>query len=159
MARSQYCRPTSLLEPPSRQLQKAIATLNRSPDDPRIYAMSGYTQAECLNLLNNQIWTNRAERLQVLLGLPRDRGFACLVEAQLLTYILYRHTLDMLEDKDQHEVLASVKPAYSLRPTITVSKTYLCRSCSSLLERFKQRSPSLNVYRLIAWEIWLRILH
>lgn len=135
----------TLLRPPNGSLQKAFATLDRGPSYPFVNAMSGYTQRDWPNVLNNAIWTKRAENLQALLGLPRDTYLASHVEPQLLAYILYRHSLHMLENEDHCRALASVMPASSLQCVITVSKPDLCGGCSSLFACFKQTFPDFNI--------------
>lgn len=137
--------PRTLLRPPYGGMQKAFATLDRGPNYPLVNVMSGYTHTGWPNVLNNAFWTNRAESLQEMLGLPRLSRLASHVEPQLLAYILSRHSLEMVEDENHRQALESVMPANSLRAVITVSKRDLCADCSTLYERFKQRFPGINV--------------
>lgn len=132
-------RPQVLLKPPSGPYgrQKAFATLDRGPGYPFVNAMSGYSHHGWPNVLDNTVWTGKAERMRALLGLPRDRPAASHVESQLLAYLLDRHSLHMLEIEHDREELASAMPVHSLRPIITVSKCDLCDSCLDLVERFK----------------------
>lgn len=137
--------PRTLLRPPKGGFQKAFATLNRGPSYPFINAMSGYTQHDWPNVLNNAVWTKRAGNLQALLGLPQDTYLASHVEPQLLAYILYRHSPLMLEDEDDRQALASVMPASPPQCVITVSKPNLCRGCSTLFACFKQKFHDFNI--------------
>ncbi|KAK3680942.1 hypothetical protein LTR37_021015 [Vermiconidia calcicola] len=149
-------RPQELLEPPRGPYknQKAFATLDRGSTYPFINAMSGYSYPDWPNVLDNRVWTEKAEGLRALLGLPVDKIAASHVEPQLLAYLLDRHSLQRLVvvDDDKENVdevdlaeLATVLPAYTLRPIITVSKPDLCRLCFETFQRFKTRFPASSV--------------
>ncbi|KAK1081895.1 hypothetical protein LTR48_007275, partial [Friedmanniomyces endolithicus] len=140
-------RPQVLLQPPGRQdgLQKAFATLDRGPNYPYVNAMSGYTHAGWPNVLDNSIWTDKAETLRAILDLPENRRAASHVEPQLLAYLLDRHSLHALADRRERQELLSVMPTYSLRPIITVSKSEFCPFCRELFERFRANFPEFGV--------------
>lgn len=140
-------RPQVLLQPPSGTYghQKAFATLDRGSNYPFVDVMSGYSHHCWPNVLDNTVWTKKAEKMRVLLGLSRDKVAASHVESQLLAYLLDRHSLIMLEDEDGREELRSAMPVYSLRPIITVSKPDLCDKCLDLFERFKNTFPGFGV--------------
>jgi len=107
--------------------------------------MSGYSHHDHANVLDNRTWTDKAERLRAMFGLPKDRSLASHVEPQLLSYLLDRHSLHMAEDRGDRAELATVMPAYCLRPVITVSKPDLCGNCIQMFEAFKARFPGFNV--------------
>ncbi|KAK5702453.1 hypothetical protein LTR17_022308 [Elasticomyces elasticus] len=140
-------RPQVLLQPPGGQdgLQKAFATLDRGPNYPYVNAMSGYTHAGWPNVLNNEVWTDKAETLRAMLHLPENRRAASHVESQLLAYLLDRHSLYTLTDRRERQELLSVMPTYSLRPMITVSKSEFCPFCRGLFERFRANFPAIGV--------------
>ena len=92
--------------------------------------MSGYSHPGWPNVLDNEVWTDRAEGLRALLGLPKDKSVASHVEPQFLAYLLDRHSLlYMFEDEEDRHEFASAKPAYTLQPIITVSKPDFCPKC------------------------------
>jgi hypothetical protein len=140
-------RPQVLLEPPAGPYgrQKAFATLDRGPGYPFVNAMSGYSHTGWPNVLDNTVWTDKAENIRASLGLPKDKAAASHVESQLLAYLIDRHSLHMLEDVYDRKELASVMPDYSLQPVITVSRRDLCKDCLDLFERFKGRFPGFGV--------------
>lgn len=134
-------RPQVLLEPPTGPYgrQKAFSTLDRGSNYPYVNAMSGYSHTGWTNVLDNGMWTDKADDLRALLGLPKDKLAASHVEPQLLAYLLQRHSL-----QDRQE-LASAMPTYILQPIITVSKPDLCDQCLDLFQRFKDRFPGFGV--------------
>ena len=143
-------RPQVLLQPPSGrdgrlQTQKAFATLDRGPDYPPINAMSGYSHPGWPNVLDNDVWTNKAELLREILGLPEDKSAASHVEPQLLAYLLDRHYLRHPPNSTEFRGLLDVMPTCSLRPVITVSKDTFCRSCWEMIGLFKEQFPELGV--------------
>jgi hypothetical protein len=140
-------RPQVLLEPPTGPYgrQKAFATLDRGSCYPYVNAMSGYSHADWPNVLDNTIWTDKAEKMRALLGLPKDKSAASHVESQLLAYLLDRHSLHLLEDDCDRKELASAMFVYSLHPIITVSKRDLCKKCFDLFERFKGQYSGFDV--------------
>jgi hypothetical protein len=143
-------RPQVLLQPPSGrdgqpQIQKAFATLNRGPDYPPINAMSGYSHSGRPNVLDNDVWTNKAELLRECLGLPEDKSAASHVEPQLLAYLLDRHYLLPPPNSTECQGLLDVMPTCSLRPVIYVSKNTFCCSCRKMIGLFKQQFPELGV--------------
>lgn len=118
-------------------IQKAFATLDRGSSYPYVNAM---------NVLDNKEWTDKAEDLRSLLGLPKDKSAASHVEPQLLAYLLDRHSLiDMFEDDDDHQEFASAMPVYSLRPIITVSKPDFGPECFEFFDRCKDNFPGFDV--------------
>jgi hypothetical protein len=143
-------RPQMLLQPPlgrdgRLQTQKAFATLDRGPNYPFINAMSGYSHAGWTNVLDNSVWTDKADSLRASLGLQRDIAAAAHVEPQLLAYLLDRHSLHTLTDFTERRRLLEVMPTYSLRAVITVSKLRFCHSCREMIGLFKERLPELGV--------------
>ncbi|KAK1048882.1 hypothetical protein LTR74_017423 [Friedmanniomyces endolithicus] len=140
-------RPTVLLQPPGGQqgLQKAFATLDRGPNYPYVNAMSGYTHAGLPNVLDNTVWTEKAETLRAMLGLPKNRRAASHVEPQLLAYLLERHSLHAHADLGGRRELLSVMPTYSIWPIITVSKSEFCPFCQELFVRFRTNFPELGI--------------
>jgi hypothetical protein len=143
-------RPQILLEPPSGrdgrpQMQKAFATLDRGPNYAPINAMSGYTHPDWPNVLDNNVWTDKAQLLRGFLGLPEDRSAASHVEPQLLAYLIDHHSLRLLPRSTETQELLEAMPTYSLRPVITVSKTAFCQSCREMIELFKEQFPELGV--------------
>jgi hypothetical protein len=143
-------RPQALIQPLSGrdgqpQTQKAFATLDRGPEYPPINAMSGYSHPGWPNVLDNNVWTDKAELLRESLGLPEDKSAASHVEPQLLAYLLDRHSLRLLPNSTERRELLEVMPTYHLRPVITVSKSAFCRSCREMIGLFKQQFPELSV--------------
>jgi hypothetical protein len=143
-------RPQEVFQPPSKrdgrlQTQKAFATLDRGPEYPPINAMSGYSHPGWPNVLDNNVWTDKAELLRESLGLPEDKSAASHVEPQLLAYLLDRHSLRLLPNSTERRELLEVMPTYHLRPVITVSKSAFCRSCREMIGLFKQQFPELSV--------------
>ena len=133
-------RPQSLLEKPIGQQQKAFATLDRGDNYPLVNAMSGYPYVSWPNMIDNALWTDRADDLRKFVGLPRNRQMASHVEPQLLAYLVWHHLLHMLEyDAERLQNLAGAKPTYALTPVITVSKLAMCYECGQFFEAFKRR--------------------
>jgi len=97
------CRPLSLFLMPPGQSQKAFAELDRGLNYPLVNAMSGYTYSAWPNVLNNDIWAHRADDLRTYLGRPRDIRFASHVEPQLLTYVLFHHSLVSFTGQDEED--------------------------------------------------------
>src|SRR6202012_2927537 len=118
---------------------KAFATLDRGPHYPYINVMSGYSHPGWPNILDNDVWTARAERLRAILDLPADISAASHVEPQLLAYLVYHHSiLNLFEDEDKYLEFFGAMPAYILRPIITVSKARFCHKCAEFFDRFKR---------------------
>ena len=142
-------RPHILLEPPTGQhglqLQKAFVTLDRGPNYPYVNAMSGYTHHSWPNVLDNEVWTDKAEALRALFGLTKNKSAASHVEPQLLAYLLDRHTLLQWPGEDRCRELTDAIPACTLRSIITVSKPDLCDKCIVFFECFKRRFPGFGV--------------
>lgn len=107
--------------------------------------MSGYTHAGWPNVLDNTVWTEKAETLRAMLGLPKNRRAASHVESQLLAYLLERHSLHAHADLGGRRELLSVMPTYSIRPIITVSKSEFCPFCQELFVRFRTNFPELGI--------------
>lgn len=124
---------------------KAFATLDRGPNYPYINVVSGYTQPDWPNVLDNGVWTDKAENLRAVLGLPEYRRVASHVEPQLLAYLAERHSLYPFDEEEDYQELKSVRPPYALRPIITVNKPDLCRHCFEFFEHFKIQFPGFNV--------------
>lgn len=145
-------RPHTLLSPPSDklgpQVQKAFATLDRGLSYPYVNVMSGYSHPNWPNVLDNELWTAKAERLRAFLGLPPDKSAASHVEPQLLAYLVDHHSLRPLDDwRDDSDLddLRNVLPDQALKPLITVSKTKLCDKCDTFFEYFKSALPDFKV--------------
>lgn len=142
-------RTESLLEPPGgpHGQQKAFATLNRGPDYPYINAMSGYSHPGWSNVLDNDVWTAKAEGMRRMFGLPKDKSAASHVEPQLLAYLVDRHSLyDPItsEEEEKLQELWSAMPVYNLNPVITVSKNDFCPRCSEFFQAFKANLPGFG---------------
>ena len=139
-------RLQTLLEPPAgpKGLRKAFATLDRGSNYPCIMAMSGYSHAGWPEVLDNVVWTHKAENLRACLGLPKDKSAASHVEPQLLAYLLDHHSLHRTRNKRIRQDLTGAMPAYDLQPIITVSKRHLRRDCDEFFELFKIRFPRFN---------------
>jgi hypothetical protein len=118
-------RPRESVEPPVGKLEKAFATLDRGPNYPFVNAMSGYTQPGWPNVLANEEWAAKADGLRAFFGLPGNKALASHIEPQLLVYLLDRHSLIQWDSHLEHDLsrLDSVRPAHSIRPVITISKT------------------------------------
>ena len=127
-------------------MQKAFATLDRGSNYPYINAMSGYSHPGWPNVLDNEVWTDKAEDLRKSFGLPEDKTAASHVEPQLLAYLLDRHSLfSMFEDESDCRDFESAKPAYALQPNITVNKPEFCAECFEFFDCFKARFPGSGV--------------
>ena len=68
----------TLLESPSEG--KTFATLDRGPNYPYVNAMSGYSHHGWPNVLDNKVWTAKAQELREHLGLSWHKGMASHVE-------------------------------------------------------------------------------
>ncbi|KAH0837419.1 hypothetical protein FOPE_05241 [Fonsecaea pedrosoi] len=112
--------------------------------------MSGYTFPGWRNVLDNNLWANRADELRKHLGLPSDIRAASHVEPQLLTYLVHHHTLvQYSEDEDfvpgdLQSFFDDLLPLAQV-PVITVSKEYLCASCQTFYAAFRRIFATLNV--------------
>jgi hypothetical protein len=140
-------RPRESVQPPVGKLQKAFATLDRGPSYPYINAMSGYTQAGWLNVLDNGEWTTKADLLRDLFGLPKDRSLASHVEPQLLAYLLDRHSLLLWDSHMERDLaeLIGVIPDYSIHSIISISKPEVCDACKIFIQKFQENFPGFRV--------------
>jgi hypothetical protein len=109
--------------------------------------MSGYTQPGWPNVLANEAWAAKADALRAFFGLPGNRALASHVEPQLLAYLLDRHSLIKWDSHLEHDLsrLDSVRPAHSIRPVITISKTYICDQCKTFIHHFQRKFPGFRV--------------
>lgn len=147
-------RPVLEMAVPIRGLTKAFAELNRGGAYPLVQAMSGCSHPGWTNVLDNEIWTERASQLRSLLGMGTNQSFASHVEPQLLAYILYYHSLLDIEgssewsldlDWGEPERMREVAPEYTLNPVITVNKNGFCPECQIMKDLMSARFPWLNV--------------
>jgi hypothetical protein len=144
-------RPRSFLLVPNGQPQKAFAELDRGPSYPLVTAMSGYTYSAWPNVLDNNQWAYRADELREYIGLSRNVHAASHVEPQLLTYLLFHHTLiditDGNEDFEQAQLQNILNGLLPLRPTpiITVNKPGFCPSCLEFFNEYRRIFHVLDV--------------
>ena len=144
-------RPQTILLVPDGQPYKAFAELDRGPNYPLVTAMSGYTFPGWPNVLDNSLWANRADKLRRYLGLPSDIRAASHVEPQLLTYLVFQHTLvrftDENEEFDPEDLQSLLDDLLPLNPDpiITVSKEDFCTSCQQFYATFTRTFPYLGV--------------
>ncbi|KAK3675893.1 hypothetical protein LTR78_004085 [Recurvomyces mirabilis] len=140
-------RPSILLLKPIQSPQKAIATLDRGGRYPVINAMSGYSHPSWPNVLDNQLWTGRANDLRALLDLERSERYASHVGPQLLAYLALHHTLCLypFESEEQWARLEAAKPRCSFTALITVNKPRFCRTCAEFFEQFKVHFREIGV--------------
>jgi hypothetical protein len=121
---------------------KAFARLDRGARYPVISAMSGCSQGHRADVLNNEIWTEKAQDLCRTIGFNVSRSFASHVEKQLIAYYMDRHWMFDEDDcssasmeSSQHTSLRDVLP--SPPPAIiTVNKLRMCYDCSPFYDQF-----------------------
>lgn len=121
---------------------KAFARLDRGARYPVISAMSGYSQGHRSDVLNNEIWTGKAQDLCRTIGFNVSRSCASHVEKQLIAYYMDRHwifdeddcsstSMWSLQVTSLRDVLPSPPPAI-----ITVNKLRMCSDCSAFYDQF-----------------------
>lgn len=122
---------------------KAFARLDRGARYPVISAMSGYSQGHRADVINNGIWTGKAQDLCRTIGFDVSRSCASHVEKQLIAYYMDRHWI-FDEDDFLSASMVSRPQVTSLRyflPTpppaiITVNKLRMCTDCSAFYNQF-----------------------
>lgn len=103
--------------------------------------MSGYSQGHTRSdVLDNGIWTTKAQQLGQRIGHPISNSFASHVEKQLLAYYIDKHwLLDQdtdLESADEEKLRALLpRPPRAL---ITVNKPSMCPDCRAFLVKLQQ---------------------
>ena len=121
---------------------KAFARLDRGARYPVISAMSGYSQGHRADVLNNEIWTRKAQDLCRTIRFDVSRSCASHVEKQLIAYYMDRHWIfdeddcsSTSMDSSQHTSLRDVLP--SPPPAIiTVNKKRMCPDCLAFYDQF-----------------------
>ena len=109
---------------------KAFARLDRGPQYPVISAMSGYSQGHRVDVLNNEIWTGKAQDICKTIYFDVSQSCASHVEKQLIAYYMDRHWI-FDEDTRLRDGLPSPPPA-----VITVNKSKMCSDCSAFYDQF-----------------------
>ncbi|KAK5105707.1 hypothetical protein LTR62_002351 [Meristemomyces frigidus] len=146
-------RPVLEMAIPRGGATKAFAELNRGAAYPLVQAMSGYSHSGWTNVLNNDVWTERANQLRTFLGMEASHSYASHVEPQLLAYILFYHSLLDIEDSSEWnldlpwkevEWMREAAPEYGLDPVITVNKEGFCPQCQTMKNLMSERCPWLN---------------
>jgi hypothetical protein len=130
---------------------KAFARLDRGAWYPVISAMSGCSQGHRADVLNNEIWTEKAQDLCRIIGFNVSRSFASHVEKQLIAYYMDRHWIFDEDDcssasmeSSQHTSLRNVLP--SPPPAIiTVNKLQMCSDCSKFYDQFCNNFMNVKV--------------
>ncbi|KAK4551273.1 hypothetical protein LTR86_011257 [Recurvomyces mirabilis] len=149
-------RPVLEIAIPRGGATKAFAELNRGSAYFLVQAMSGYSHPDWTNVLDNDVWTGRANQLRTFLGMEANRSYASHVEPQLLAYILFCHSLLDIEDSSEWsldltrkevEGMRKAVPEYDLDPVITVNKGGLCPECQTMKNLMSERFPWLNAVR------------
>jgi hypothetical protein len=121
---------------------KAFARLDRGARYPVISAMSGYSQGHRADVLNNEIWTRKAQDLCRTIRFDVSQSYASHVEKQLIAYYMDRHWIFGEDDcssasmeSSQHTSLRDVLP--SPPPAIIkVNKLEMCSDCSAFYDQF-----------------------
>lgn len=121
---------------------KAFARLDREARYSVISAMSDYSQNHRADVLNNEIWTRKAQDLCKIIRFDVSRSCASHVEKQLIAYYMNRHWIFDENDcsstsmnSSQHtslrDVLSSSSPAI-----ITINKKRMCSDCLTFYDQF-----------------------
>jgi hypothetical protein len=120
---------------------KAFARLDRGLKYPVISAMSGYSQGHRKDVLNNEIWTKKAEELCQRIGYKVSSSFASHVEKQLIAYYMDKHwlfskdtNLEPWEEREMRDALPNSPPA-----VITVNKPCMCNDCKAFIAAFRKK--------------------
>ncbi|KAL5344821.1 hypothetical protein ACLOAV_010218 [Pseudogymnoascus australis] len=109
---------------------KAFARLDRGARYPVISAMSGYSQGHRADVLNNEIWTGKAQDLCRTIGFDVSRSCASHVEKQLIAYYMDRHWI-FDEDACLSANIESSPQYTSLRESISDEDDYSSASTES----------------------------
>ena len=121
---------------------KAFARLDRGARYPVISAMSGYSQGHRADVLNNGIWTGKAQDLCRTIGFDVSRSCASHVEKQLIAYYMDRHWIfdedDCSSASTESSQVASLRDVLPSPPPaiITVNKLRMCSDCSAFKKQF-----------------------
>jgi len=109
--------------------------------------MSGFSHPGWPNVLDNGIWTERAERLRDILDFAPSRSWASLVELQLLAYLVWHHTLVLqdYESGEEFRQLAGAKPKCDSKAIITVNKDGFCSECARFEKSFGRIFTDIHV--------------
>jgi hypothetical protein len=154
---------------------KAFVRLDRGARYPVISAMSGYSQGHRADVLNNEIWTRKAQDLCRTIGFDVSQSFASHVEKQLIAYYMDRHWIfdedaclfagiespsqfpslcDSISDEGDcsstSAELLQVKSLRNVLPSpppaiITVNKLQKCSSCSKFYDQFCNYFKSVRI--------------
>ena len=108
--------------------------------------MSGYSNKDWPEVIDNKLWTEKAYQLRATFDMPPNLYAACHVEAQLLAYLVDRHSLHVFEDKDQDmSEMVGVIPTQAIKAVITVNKPDLCEECSAFFVCFKKGFTTFKI--------------
>jgi Ankyrin repeats (3 copies) len=152
---------------------KAFARLDRGARYPVVSAMSGYSQGHRADVLNNEIWTGKAQDLCRTIGFDVSRSCASHVEKQLIAYYMDRHWIFdeddcsarmeplqftrlrhwISDEEDCSSASMESSQVTSLRDVlpspppaiITVNKPGMCSDCSAFYDRFRDYFKNVNV--------------
>lgn len=102
--------------------------------------MSGDSQQDQPNVLNNQVTTEKSVKLRVMLGLNADKSFASHVEPQLIAYLFYKDSVWTKSGKWKR-----IADQYNFRPVIIVGKPAMCGRCIQFISRFEEEFPRFGV--------------
>ncbi|OBT41940.1 hypothetical protein VE00_07462 [Pseudogymnoascus sp. WSF 3629] len=120
-----------------KEKNKAFGRLDRGPRYPVISAMSGYSQGHRQDVLNNEIWTEKAQKLCRMIGFDDSQSYASHVERQLIAYYMDRHHWIFEEDGCSSSSFLAVLP--SPPPAIiTVNKLQECSNCLAFKAKFHE---------------------
>ncbi|KAL7923122.1 hypothetical protein ACQKWADRAFT_291272 [Trichoderma austrokoningii] len=154
-----YYKPDTSYKIGPREERKAFARLDRGARYPVISAMSGYSQGYRQDVLNNEIWTRKAEDLCRTIHFEVSSGYASHVEKQLIAYYMDRHWIFDEDDCPsgsmeslQHTRLRDVHP--SPPPAlITVNKSGMCPDCSNFYDQFCRYFTNVEVRIICVGEL------
>ena len=146
-----YYKPDTSYDIGPGEETKAFARLDRGARYPVISAMSGYSQGYRPDILNNEIWTRKAEDLCRTIHFEVSPSYASHVEKQLIAYYMDRHWMFDEDDcssasmeSSQHirlrDVLPSPPPAM-----ITVNKSQMCSDCSNFYDQFCHHFTNVQI--------------
>lgn len=130
---------------------KAFARLDRGARYPVISAMSGSSQGHRADVLNNGIWTRKAQDLCRTIYFDVLQSHALYVEKQLIAYYMDRHWIfdgdDSLSASMGSSQYISLRDVFlNLPPVIiTVNKLRMCYDCSAFYDQFCNYFINLNV--------------
>jgi hypothetical protein len=145
-----YYRADTSYEIGPREDVKAFARLDRGTRYPVVSAMSGYSQGHRADVLNNEIWTMKAQDLCRTIGFDISRSCASHVEKQLIAYYMDRHWIFEEDDCSARMESSQVTSLRDVLPSpppaiITVNKLRMCSDCSAFYDQFCDYFKNVNV--------------